>query len=118
MILNMGAIKKCLELYKYHLCHCKDEDDVYGDENYREATRTLKEIELMLIEKVSQTHSVDQLKVRMKDIKIAEIREKMKTSTFEDVMGELLEEGFFPLSEECETYMSEQVGSADLVILP
>ena len=118
MILNMGAIKKCLELYKYHLCHCKDEDDVYGDENYREATRTLKEIELMLIEKVSQTHSVDQLKVRMKDIKIAEIREKMKTSTFENVIGELLEEGFFPLSEECETYMSEQVGSADLVILP
>jgi len=114
----MGAIKKCLELYKYHLCHCKDEDDVYGDENYREATRTLKEIELMLIEKVSQTHSVDQLKVRMKDIKIAEIREKMKTSTFENVIGELLEEGFFPLSEECETYMSEQVGSADLVILP
>jgi len=29
-----------------------------------------------------------------------------------------LEEGFFPLSEECETYMSEQVGSADIVILP
>jgi len=118
MMLNIGAIRRCLELYKYHLCHCKDQDDVYGDDNYKEATRTLKEIELILIEKVRQTHSVDQLKARMKDIKIAEIREKMKRSTFENVMGELLEEGFFPLSEECETYMSEQVGSADIVILP
>ena len=118
MILNIGAIRKCLELYKYHLCHCKDEDDVYGDENYRDATRTLKEIELMLIEKVKETHTTEQLKARMKDLKIAEIREKMKASTFEDVMGQLLEEGFFPLEQECETYMSEQVGMADLVILP
>jgi hypothetical protein len=116
MMLNIGAIKHCIEMYKYHLCH--EEEYEQGDANYREAIRALKEIELILIEKVRQTHSVDQLKARMKDIKIAQIREKMKRSTFENVMGELLEEGFFPLSEECETYMSEQVGSADLVILP
>ena len=116
MMLNIGAIRHCLEQYRYHLCH--EADYSIGDEQYREAMRTLKEVELMLIEKVAATHSKDQLVARIKDMQIKEIKEKMKTKSFEDVIGDLLEEGFFPLNQECETYMSEQVGMADLVILP
>ena len=116
MMLNIGAIRHCLEQYRYHLCH--ESDYSTGDEQYREAMRTLKEVELMLIQKVAATHSRDQLVARIKDMQIKEIKEKMKSKSFEDVMGDLLEEGFFPLNQECETIMSEMVGMADLVILP
>jgi hypothetical protein len=116
MILNIGAIKHCLELYKYHLNH--DEDYGVGDEHYREAMRTLKEVELMLIERVAATHSREQLVARIKDIKIQELKTKLKDKSFEDVIGDLLEQGFFPLAEECETIMSEMVATADQVILP
>ena len=116
MMLNIGAIKHCLEQYRYHLCH--EEDYNIGDEKYREAMRTLKEIQFMLIEKVAATHSQDQLIARIKDIQIQEIKAKLKNNTLENVLGDLLEEGFFPLNQECETIMSEQVGMADHVILP
>ena len=116
MILNIGAIKHCLELYKYHLNH--DEDYGVGDEHYREAKRTLKEIELMLIERVAATHSREQLVARIKDIKIQELKTRLKDKSFEDVIGDLLEQGFYPLNDECETIMSEMVATADQVILP
>jgi len=116
MMLNIGAIKHCLEEYRYH--PCLEEDYGVGDEKYREAMRTLKEIQFMLIERVAATHSKDQLIARIKDIQIQEIKAKMKDNSLENVLGDLLEEGFFPLNQECETIMSEQVGMADHVILP
>jgi hypothetical protein len=67
---------------------------------------------------VAATQSKEQLIARMKDMWIQELKEKMKHKTFEDVLGDALEDGFFPLNQECETYMSEQVGMADHVILP
>jgi hypothetical protein len=116
MMLNIGAIKHCLELYRYHLCH--EADYGVGDEQYREAMRTLKEIQLMLIERVAATHSRDQLVARIKDIKIQELKTRLKDKSLEDVIGDLLASGFYPLDDECETIMSEQVGMADHVILP
>jgi hypothetical protein len=116
MMLNIGAIKHCLEQYRYHLCH--EEDYNIGDEKYREAMRTLKEIQFMLIERVAATHSRDQLVARIKDIKIQELKTRLKDKRLEDVIGDLLASGFYPLDDECETIMSEQVGMADHVILP
>jgi hypothetical protein len=112
MILNIGAIKHCLELYKTHYC------DYVGDSDYKEAKRTLKEIQFMLIDRVAATHSREQLVARIKDIKIQELKTKLKDKSFEDVIGDLLEQGFFPLADECETVMSEMVATADQVILP
>jgi hypothetical protein len=115
MILNIGAIRYCLEQYK---CHATHEKLDIPDEHYREAMRTLKEIELMLIERVAATHSREQLVARIKDIKIQELKTRLKDKSFEDVIGELLEQGFYPLNDECETVMSEMVATADQVILP
>jgi hypothetical protein len=49
---------------------------------------------------------------------IQELKTKLKDKTFEDVIGKLLEDGFFPLGDECETIMSEQIGMANKVIFP
>ena len=116
MMLNIGSIKHCLENYKFHLCH--NENYGVGDEHYREAKRTFREIELMLIERVAATHSREQLVARIKDTKIQELKTRLKDASFEDVIGDLLEQGFYPLADECETVMSEMVGTADQVILP
>lgn len=115
MILNIGAIKYCLEQYK---CHATEEELDIPDGYYREAKRTLKEIQFMLIDRVAATHSREQLVARIKDMWIQELKTKIKDKTFEDVIGKLLEDGFFPLSDECETAMSEQVGMGDQVIFP
>jgi hypothetical protein len=112
MMLNIGAIKHCLELYKTHYC------DYVGDSDYKEAMRTLKEIQFMLIDRVAATHSREQLVARIKDMWIQELKTKLKDKTFEDVIGKLLEDGFFPLGDECETIMSEQIGMANKVIFP
>jgi hypothetical protein len=115
MMLNIGAIKYCLEQYK---CHATHEKLDIPDEHYREAIRTLKEIQFMLIERVAATHSREQLVARIKDIKIQELKTRLKDKRLEDVIGDLLASGFYPLDDECETIMSEQVGMADHVILP
>ena len=116
MMLNIGAIKHCLEEYRYH--PCLEEDYGIGDEQYREAMRTLKEIQFILIERVAATHSREQLVARIKDIKIQELKTRLKDKRLEDVIGDLLASGFYPLDDGCETIMSEQVGMADHVILP
>jgi len=118
MILNIGAIRKCLELYKYHLCHCKDEDDAYGDDNYKSAIQTLNNIREFLPHLLEHTLTREQMVAQFKDIKIKELKEKMKTNSFESVIGEFLDEGSFPLTEECESYMCEQIALANLIILP
>lgn len=112
MILNIGAIKHCLELYKTHYCN------YVGDADYKEAMQTLKEIELMLIDRVAATHSREQLVARIKDIKIQEFKTRLKDKSFDEVFGDLLEQGFYPLADECETVMSEMVATANQVILP
>jgi hypothetical protein len=72
----------------------------------------------MLIEKVAATHTREQLVARMKDIKIQELKFKIKYDGLDNALSQLLDEGFLPLEQECKTYMSEQVGMADHVILP
>jgi hypothetical protein len=114
MILNIGAIKYCLEQYKSHATYEKLD---IPDEHYKEAIQTLKEIEIMLIERVAATYSRDQLVERIKHTKIQELKTRLKDASFEDVIGDLLEQGFYPLADECETVMSEMVGRADQVIL-
>ena len=115
MILNIGAIKYCLEQYKSHATYEKLD---IPDEHYKEAIQTLKEIETMLIERVAATYSRDQLVERIKHTKIQELKTRLKDASFEDVIGDLLEQGFYPLADECETVMSEMVGTANQVILP
>jgi ribosome maturation protein Sdo1 len=112
MMLNIGAIKHCLELYKYHLCH---ED---GDENYELAIDTINNIREFLPHLLEHTLTREQMVAQFKDIKIKELKEKMKTNSFESVIGEFLDEGSFPLTEECESYMCEQIALANLIILP
>jgi DNA replication initiation complex subunit (GINS family) len=113
MILNIGAIRHCLEQYKCHSTH-----NGLPDDHYKESMQTLKDIQLMLIDRVSATYTRDQLIERIKHTKIQKLKDELVTKSFEDVIGKLLQDGFFPLDEECETIMSEIVGMSDTVILP
>ena len=108
MVLNMKSLKICVELYGDH---------VAKDYDYLEAKLTLDKINDILIEKISK-QMPEMLMAQMKDKRIRELKEQLQTKPLETVLGDLLEEGSFPLNQECEQYMAEQLASADLVYLP
>jgi hypothetical protein len=113
MKLNIKAIRVCLEMYKYHLCH--EDNYEHGDANYQAGVETLKNIidllPKLLEEKLPRTEMVRQIK----EIKMREFNRKLETMPLETVLGDLLDEGFYPLEQECETYMCELIATQDII---